>query len=139
MVTNNCIATGLPLRVAGRYFHWRSASTAACCRSNGPETALAAVTRPFTSTTASTRTSPCRCWFLASGGYAGKTVDRGIGCVDAAADRAFACGVVAVGEANVTSPGDDARLAVRSRGGDWDTTTEAGGTLSADVRLLRAG
>ena len=139
MVTDRCIGTGSPLRVAGRYFHWRSASTAACCRSAGPETAFVAVTRPFTSITASTRTSPSRCWFFASNGYPGKTADTEIGCVDAAADRVFVCAVVTVGEAKVTSPGNVARLAVPSCGRAWDTTTEAGGWLTAAVSLLRAG
>src|SRR6202030_3817144 len=139
MVTDNCIGTGLPLRVAGRYFHWRTASTAACCRSTGPETAFAAVTRPFTSTTASTRTSPSRCWFFAINGYSGKTADTEIGCVDAAADCLFVCAAVTVGEAKVTSPGNVARLDVASCGRDWDTTTEAGGWLTAAVSLLRAG
>ena len=139
MVTDNSIGTGLPLRVAGRYFHWRSASTAACCRSTGPETAFVAVTRPFTSITPSTRTSPSRCWFFASNGYTGKTADTEIGCVDAAVDCVFACAVVTVGEAKVTSPGIVARLAVPSGCRDCDTTPEAGGWLTAAVSLLRAG
>jgi len=140
MVTDKCIATGLPLRVAGRYFHWRRASTAACCRSGGPETAFAAVTRPFTSITASTCTSPSTCWLFASNGYPGKTADTQIGVVDVAADCVFGCPLVVTGgEAKVTSPGNVARLAVPSCDTDWDTTAEAGGWLTAAVPLLRAG
>src|ERR1700738_921690 len=112
MVTDNCIGTGLPLRVAGRYFHWR---------------------------TASTRTSPSRCCFFAINGYSGKTADTEIGCVDAAADCLFVCAAVTVGEAKVTSPGNVPRLAVASWGRDWGNTTEAGGWLTAAVSLLRAG
>src|SRR5262249_18378195 len=127
MVTDKCIGTGLPSRVAGRYLHWRTASTAACCRSTGPETAFVAVTRPFTSIIPSTRTSPSRCSFFASNGYPGKTAFTEIGCVDGAADRVFVCAGVTTGEAEVTSPGNATRLAAPSCGMDWDATIEAGG------------
>ncbi len=73
MVTVKCMGTGLPSRVAGRYFHWRNASMAACCKSAGPETTFIADTCPFASISASTRTSPSTCWFFASAGYTGDT------------------------------------------------------------------
>jgi hypothetical protein len=71
MVTVKCMGTGLPSRVAGWYFHWRSASIADCCRSAGPENTFIADTCPFASISASTRTSPSTCWLLASAGYTG--------------------------------------------------------------------
>ena len=139
MVTDKCIGTGLPWSVAGRYFHWRSASTAACCRGAGPETGVAEVTLPVTSITAFTRTSPSRCWFFAINGYSGKTVDIGIGCVDAAADWLFVCAILRVGEAKVTCPRIGACPKMASCGGDWDTPAEAGEWFTGAVSLLRAG
>jgi hypothetical protein len=139
MVTDKCIGTGLPLRIAGWYFHWRTASTAAFCRGTGPDTAFGAVTCPSTSITASTRTSPFRCWFFATNGYPGRTVHTETGCVDASVDCVFVYVVVIVGEAKVTSPGNVARAAGPAGGSDCDTERDAGGWLTAAVCLLRAG
>jgi hypothetical protein len=60
-VTARCIATGLPSSVAAWYFHWRSASMAACCNKEGPDTTFIVVTRPVASINASMRTSPAMC------------------------------------------------------------------------------
>src|SRR4029453_4043685 len=69
-------ATGVPSSSVGAYSHLRTASTAASASTRGPLCAVAAVTRPSTSRTHATTTTPLMPARAAAGGQRGGTSFR---------------------------------------------------------------
>src|ERR1700722_247254 len=79
MVTVMLTATGSPFSVAGRYFQRRTASTAACRSTAGPESTFVATTSPAGLIEACTTTFPVIRDACAIEGYVGMTEEISTG------------------------------------------------------------